>query len=104
MKFILNDKDKIYNGDEDVSLLTYLRDKENITSPKDGCSPQAACGACVVEMNGRAVLSCVTPMKKVDGKKVTTIEGLSQYQQKVFANAFVAKGGVQCGFCIPGIV
>ncbi len=104
MEFMLNGQFKTFEGDPDLSLLTYLREHENIISPKDGCSPQAACGCCVVQLNDRAVLSCITPMKKVAGARVTTTEGLGEYRRSVFANAFVAKGGVQCGFCIPGIV
>ncbi|RMH80558.1 MAG: selenium-dependent xanthine dehydrogenase [Calditrichaeota bacterium] len=104
MKFILNGIEKTYQGDPELPLLTFLREQEGITSPKDGCAPQAACGCCAVELNGRAVLSCVTPMKKVEGGRVTTIEGMPPHQQEVFAKAFLAKGGIQCGFCIPGIV
>ncbi len=104
MEFILNGQPKTFDGDPSLPLLTYLREVEGIISPKDGCAPQAACGCCAVQMNDRAVLSCVTPMKKVAGSRVTTTEGMDEYRQRVFANAFVAKGGVQCGFCIPGIV
>ena len=104
MEFILNGETKSFEGEPDLPLLTYLREREGIISPKDGCAPQAACGCCVVQLNERAVLACVTPMKKVAGGRVTTTEGLDAYRQNVFANAFVAKGGVQCGFCIPGIV
>lgn len=104
MKFNLNGIEKEFNGDLELSLLRYLRDIENITSPKDGCSPQASCGACTVELNGKAVLSCVIPMKKVAEGNVLTIEGIGNYRQEVFANAFVEKGGTQCGFCTPGIV
>ncbi len=104
MQFWLNGTQKTYEGDADLPLLTYLREHEGIVSPKDGCAPQAACGCCVVDLDGKAVLACVTPMKKVAGGRVLTTEGLGEYRQNVFANAFVAKGGVQCGFCIPGIV
>lgn len=104
MKFILNGSQKEFTGDPEMSLLTYLREYEGIISPKDGCSPQAACGACTADLNGKAVLSCVILMKKVADGVVTTIEGLGAYRKKVFANAFAEKGGVQCGFCIPGIV
>ncbi len=104
MDFVLNGQPKTFDGDPDLPLLTYLREVEGIISPKDGCAPQAACGCCAVQMNDRAVLSCITPMKKVAGGQVTTIEGMDDYRQNVFANAFVSKGGVQCGFCIPGIV
>ncbi len=104
MNFKLNGSEKTYTGDPDLSLLHYLRNEAGIISPKDGCSPQAACGCCVVQIDDKAVLSCVTPMKKVLGSQVITTEGMSDYQQDLFANAFVEKGGVQCGFCIPGIV
>ncbi len=104
MKFFLNGQETVFDGDPDLPLLTYLREEMGIISPKNGCAPQAACGSCVVDLNGKAVLSCVTPMKKAAEGVVTTTEGLGEYRQKVYANAFVEKGGVQCGFCIPGIV
>jgi aldehyde oxidoreductase len=104
MKFYLNGQLKEYNGDPNISLLTYLREYEGIISPKDGCAPQAACGCCVVQQDGRSVLSCARPMKRVADSQITTIEGLGEYRQNVYANAFVTRGGVQCGFCIPGIV
>ncbi|MBU0474115.1 MAG: selenium-dependent xanthine dehydrogenase [Bacteroidetes bacterium] len=104
MKFVLNGIEKEYNGDLDLSLLKYLRNIEGITTVKDGCSGQASCGSCTVNLNGEAVLSCTTTMKKVENLDVVTTDGLGEYKQKVFANAFVEKGGTQCGFCTPGIV
>jgi aerobic-type carbon monoxide dehydrogenase small subunit (CoxS/CutS family) len=104
MQFKLNGQIKEYDGDPDLPLMTYLREDEGIISPKDGCAPQAACGCCVVQVDDKAVLSCVTKMSKVAGGSVPTTEGLGEYRQNVFANAFVSCGGVQCGFCIPGIV
>lgn len=104
IKFKLNGIEKEYSGNLELSLLKYIRDVEGITSVKDGCSPQAACGACTVQIEGEAKLSCVTSMKKVDGKSVITPEGLDEFRKRVFTNAFVEKSGVQCGFCIPGIV
>ena len=104
MKFILNGQEKEFNGDPDISLLTYLREHENITSVKDGCSGQASCGACTVEIDGKAKLSCATKMSKVDDVNIITPDGLGDYRRDVFANAFAEKGGVQCGFCTPGIV
>ncbi|MCB9422777.1 MAG: selenium-dependent xanthine dehydrogenase [Ardenticatenaceae bacterium] len=104
MKFLLNGQVKEYDGDPDLSLLTYLREIEGITSLKDGCAPQAACGACTVDIDGKAKLACAQKMGKLDDATITTIEGLGEYRQKVYANAFVEKGGVQCGYCIPGIV
>jgi xanthine dehydrogenase molybdenum-binding subunit len=104
MEFQLNGETRHFDGDPELPLLTYLRLEEGITSPKDGCAPQAACGCCAVDVNGKSTLACVTPMKKLAGSRVTTIEGLGEYRQSVFANAFVSQGGVQCGFCIPGMV
>ncbi|HUF39450.1 MAG TPA: selenium-dependent xanthine dehydrogenase [Anaerolineales bacterium] len=104
MEFILNGHPETYTGDPELPLLTYLREIKGITSPKDGCAPQAACGCCAVQLDDKAVLSCVVPMKKVAGGRVTTAEGLGAYRRGVYAGAFVSVGGVQCGFCIPGIV
>ena len=104
MNFWLNGQNRQYDGDPELPLLSYLREHEKIFSAKNGCAPQAACGACVVDLDGKAILSCVIKMERVDGGRVTTIEGLGDYRQQVFANSFVEKGGVQCGFCIPGIV
>jgi len=104
MNFTLNGNTKTYNGDPELTLLNYLRETEGIISPKDGCAPQAACGCCTVEMNGKAVLSCAIPMKKVENSSIKTVEGLTEYQKRTIVNAFIEKCGVQCGFCIPGIV
>jgi selenium-dependent xanthine dehydrogenase len=104
MEFVLNGRVETYSGDEARSLMDYLRNEAGIISPKDGCAPQAACGCCTVQLNGKAVLSCVTPMKKVAQGEVYTTEGLGDYLQQTFAHAFVEKGAVQCGFCIPGMV
>ncbi|MBZ0199751.1 MAG: selenium-dependent xanthine dehydrogenase [Ignavibacteriaceae bacterium] len=104
MNFYLNGIEKSFTGDPELPLLKYIRDVEEITSVKDGCSPQASCGSCTVQVDGKATLSCVTPMKKVEGKHVVTPDGLDEYRKRVFTNAFVSKSGVQCGFCIPGIV
>ncbi len=102
--FHLNGRAIGYDGDPELPLLTWLRDEMGIISPKDGCAPQAACGCCVVQVDDKALLACVTKMDKLAGKSITTTEGLGEYRQNVFANAFVREGGVQCGFCIPGIV
>jgi len=104
MIFKLNGIEKEFNGNQELSLLKYLRTVEGITSVKDGCFPQAACGACTVIIDDESKLSCVIPMKKVEGRSVITPEGLDEFRKRVFTNAFVEKSGVQCGFCIPGIV
>ncbi|MFI5362765.1 MAG: selenium-dependent xanthine dehydrogenase [Elusimicrobiota bacterium] len=104
IRFKLNGVEKEYAGPEEGSLLRWLRDEEGVISAKDGCSPQAACGCCTVELGGKAVLSCVTSMRQAAGKEVVTTEGLGELAQEAFAEAFSRHGGAQCGFCIPGIV
>ena len=104
MNLTLNGQPIQYDGDPNLPLLNFLREQQHIMSAKDGCAPQAACGCCTVQINGKGTLACVTPMKKLDGATVTTIEGLDEFRQQVYANSFVNCGGVQCGFCIPGIV
>ncbi len=85
-------------------LLSALREELNITSPKDGCSPSGQCGCCTVFVNGKAVVSCQTSLDKVAGGEVTTLEGIEESERKKYSDAFAACGGLQCGFCIPGIV
>ena len=104
IRFNLNGRTVQYDGDPERALMNVLREDLGIISPKDGCAPQAACGCCVVGVDDKALLSCVTKMSKIEGKSVTTTEGLGEYRQNVFADSFVKEGGVQCGFCIPGIV
>ena len=89
---------------EHPHLLAALRDELDITSPKDGCSPSGQCGCCTVLIDGKVVVSCQQSLEKVAGKSVVTLEGLDQAERDSYANAFAACGGLQCGFCIPGIV
>ena len=91
-------------GSHHPHLLAALREELNITSPKDGCSPSGQCGCCTVMVNGKAVVSCQTPLEKVDGGTVVTLEGIDQTERDKYSQAFAACGGLQCGFCIPGIV
>ena len=104
INFQLNGEKKTFGGDPKLSLLAYLRQLEGIVSVKDGCSGQAACGACLLEINGKPALSCITPMKKMDGKHVVTIEGFPKSLRRNLGRAFVEKGAVQCGFCTPGFL
>ncbi len=85
------------------TLLDVLRDGLGITSPKNGCQPQAQCGCCTVLMDGKAVLSCAVKAEKAAGKSITTLEGLDEEHRQQIAESFVRCGGVQCGFCIPGM-
>lgn len=104
MDFTLNGRTRTEAVDPELNLLAYLRDVAGLISPKDGCSGEGVCGCCTVLVDGAARLSCRMKVKDVAGKAVTTAEGLSARERDVFADAFVVKGGVQCGFCTPGIV
>lgn len=90
-------------GDEELTLLDVLRDYLDITSPKNGCQPQAQCGCCTVLLDGKPVLSCALKPGKAAGKEIITLEGLDEEHRQQIADSFVQCGGVQCGFCIPGI-
>ncbi len=103
MAFVLNGSPVSVRGDH-PHLLAALREELDVTSPKDGCSPSGQCGCCTVLVGGRAVVACQQPLVKVAGKSVVTLEGLDPDERQRFADAFAACGGLQCGFCIPGIV
>jgi aerobic-type carbon monoxide dehydrogenase small subunit (CoxS/CutS family) len=101
--------DFLLNGDpvvvdDGISLLDALRDELGCRSLKDGCSPQGQCGCCTVWVEGDPRVACVTPVRRVAGRAVTTLEGLLEEQRTRWADAFVAHGASQCGFCTPGIV
>ncbi|MBU1718253.1 MAG: molybdopterin-dependent oxidoreductase, partial [Bacteroidetes bacterium] len=104
IRFTLNNSRIIFQGDQESTLLQFLRQSLRVTSVKDGCSGQSACGACMVEINGKPKLSCVTKMKTLEGSTITTMEGIPDEIRDVIANAFVEKGAVQCGFCTPGLI
>ncbi|MBO7669847.1 MAG: 2Fe-2S iron-sulfur cluster binding domain-containing protein, partial [Oscillospiraceae bacterium] len=88
---------------DDKPLLRYLRDDLHLHSVKDGCS-EGACGTCTVIVEDRAVRSCVLTTKRVEGKHILTVEGLSDFEKEAFVYAFGVSGSVQCGFCTPGMV
>ncbi|MCB2195957.1 MAG: selenium-dependent xanthine dehydrogenase [Bacteroidetes bacterium] len=104
IKFTLNGVQETYSGDPEQTLLKYLRLEKHITSAKDGCSGQAVCGACTVEINGKAKLACVQKMKTLNGAEIYTPEGFPEYVKDTIAKAFVNEGAVQCGFCTPGFI
>lgn len=91
-------------ADGGASLLSLLRDQLGIHSAKDGCSPQGQCGCCTVWVDGAPRVACVTPVRRLEGREVTTLEGLPSVERDRWVDSFVATGGSQCGFCTPGIV
>ena len=86
-----------------VSLLDALRDQLGLISPKDGCQPLGQCGCCTVLIDGKPRLACTIKAGSAAGKEVATLEGFPEETRKQLADCFVQAGGVQCGFCIPGI-
>lgn len=103
MEIIVNGESRTI-ADETATLLDVLRGECGLTSVKDGCSPQGQCGCCTVLVDGQARVSCVTPVRRVRGRSITTVEGLDADTRTAWGDAFVATGGSQCGFCTPGIV
>ena len=101
--FRINVNSKHTETNENKSLLRYLRDDLRITSAKDGCS-EGACGTCTILFDGEAVKACTLTTKMADGHSIVTVEGLTEWEKKVYDYAFGKAGAVQCGFCIPGMV
>ena len=91
-------------ADERLTLLDVLREQLGVRSVKDGCSPQGQCGCCTVLVDGQPRVACVTPARRVRGRRITTLDGLDADVRDRWARAFAATGGSQCGFCTPGII
>ena len=89
--------------EKNQKLIRFLRDELRLTSVKDGCS-EGACGTCTVLIDGKATRACIPQTDKLEGKTIVTVEGLTDFEQKVYTYAFGHAGAVQCGFCIPGMV
>ena len=90
-----------FDGDPEMPLLWYLRDVLGLTGTKFGCG-MALCGACTVLQNGKAIRSCRTPMSKVEGVEITTIEGISEHGPHAVQKAWEEVNVPQCGYCQPG--
>ena len=103
VEFVLNGAPVRVAPRPDETLLETLRTRCGIKSTKNGCQPQGQCGACLVLIDGRPRTSCATPTTAAAGHEITTLEGISESEQRMLARCFVAAAGLQCGFCIPGI-
>ncbi|MGF6906109.1 selenium-dependent xanthine dehydrogenase [Fusobacterium sp. PH5-44] len=101
--FTLEINGKNYSTDKDIRLIDFLRKDLRLTSVKEGCS-EGACGTCIVIIDGKKVKSCIGKVSKYHQKKIITVEGLTSREQEVYSYSFGKTGGVQCGFCIPGMV
>ena len=100
---IIVDGEVVAVDDETATLLDVLR-AVGKTSVKDGCSPQGQCGCCTVLVDGQPRVSCVTPVRRVRGREITTVDGIDAADVDRLIDAFAGTGGSQCGFCTPGII
>jgi len=105
ISFTLNGEPIELEIEPHLTLLQLLRDKLELTGTKEGCG-MGECGACTVLLDGKTINSCIFPAMEVEGRSVTTIEGLTDAQGNLhpIQKAFVEYGAIQCGFCTPGMV
>ena len=100
----VNGTDQTIDSDPETPLLYVLRNELKLNAAKFGCG-LGQCGACTVMVDGEAVLSCVTPVLLMEGRAVTTLEGLGTIEKPgPMQQAFIAEQSAQCGYCIPGIM
>jgi isoquinoline 1-oxidoreductase alpha subunit len=102
-QFTVNNQPVRYRMDPETPLLWALRDASNLTGTKYGCG-SGDCGACTVDIDGRAVRSCQLTIAAAEGTYVTTIEGLSRDRSHPVQQAWAAEGVTQCGYCEPGFI
>jgi aerobic-type carbon monoxide dehydrogenase small subunit (CoxS/CutS family) len=105
VRLIVNGKKRKVRVPPMTRLLDTLRETLGLTGTKEGCG-EGECGACTVLIDGEPVNSCLVPTCQVEGREVTTIEGLSRRKgrQARLLRAFVDEGGAQCGICTPGMI
>jgi len=102
--FTINGVDTTVEVDPEMMLIDVIRDVMNLTGTKRGCD-NATCGTCTVVVNGKALKSCNTPIRKVAGTNILTIEGLARGMTlHPIQKSISESGAVQCGFCTPGII
>ncbi|WP_319241704.1 selenium-dependent xanthine dehydrogenase [uncultured Propionivibrio sp.] len=102
--FTLNGTPVEAEAEPTQSLLEILRTQFKIISVKSACAPQGQCGACLALIDGVPRTSCSLAMGKIEGKKILTLEGVSEEERALYAQAFQKAAGMQCGFCTPGLV
>jgi isoquinoline 1-oxidoreductase alpha subunit len=101
VKLRVNSKEQSFDGDPQMPLLWYLRDELGLTGTKFGCGA-ALCGACTVHVDGAAARACITALSDVDGRAVTTIEGLDPQGNHPVQKAWRTMNVPQCGYCQAG--
>jgi len=104
IEFTINNEKRRLSVKPNDLLINIIRNDLFLTGSKYGCGI-GECGACTVLLNGEPVLSCLTLAATVDGKEITTIEGLAKKNElHPMQKAFLKNGAVQCGFCTPGMI
>ena len=103
IRFRLNGVEVAVDAPPLARLIDVLRDELGDVSVKEGCG-EGECGACLVLRDGKPVNSCILPVSLAEGCDITTMAGLRQSRGQALIEAFAAEGGVQCGFCTPGMV
>jgi xanthine dehydrogenase molybdenum-binding subunit len=103
IQFTLNGQPVEAPYEPGMHFLEVLREECGIVSAKSGCAPEGACGCCLVLVDGTPALACLRKPEQMAGTHVTTLEGVPERTRQIIGDAFVVDGGVQCGFCIPGI-
>jgi aerobic-type carbon monoxide dehydrogenase small subunit (CoxS/CutS family) len=101
MKLNVNGHDRDTDATADTPLLWVLRDHLGMTGTKYGCG-MALCGACTVHLDGVPIRSCITPLAAAEGKRITTIEGLSEDRSHAVQRAWLELDVPQCGYCQSG--
>jgi len=104
VRFILNGKEVELDVSPFKRVIDVLREDLALTGTKEGCG-EGECGACTILVDGRSKLSCLMLAPQLDGREVTTIEGIgSEDSLHPIQEAFIEKGAIQCGFCTPGMI
>ncbi len=105
LSFVLNGEEVSVEVEPHWTLLHLLREVFQLKGTKEGCG-EGECGSCTVAIDGKAVNSCLFPVKEAEGRSVTTIEGVQALDGGLhpLQKAFIDHGAVQCGFCSPGMI
>jgi xanthine dehydrogenase molybdenum-binding subunit len=104
VRFRLNGVPREVTTLPDEPLLDVLRETFKIKSIKPGCGPQKECGCCLVLIEGQPKVTCSIKISQVEGRSILTLEGVSDNERQLYADAFQAAAGLQCGYCTPGLV
>ena len=104
VKFHLNGEAQEILAPPDQPLLEVLRETFKLKSVKAGCGPQKECGCCLALIDGQPKVTCSVKIAQVQGRTILTLEGVSDNERQLYADAFQAAAGLQCGFCTPGLV